>query len=290
MITAILGVLGILTIWFAFVFIKDYMANKNNLEDNSFGKALGIGFVTDFFDTLGIGSFAPTTALLKFTKQTADKFIPGTLNVSHTVPVVMEAFIFITVISVEPVTLISLLAAAVVGAWIGAGIISKLPEKKIQVTMGVALAATAIIMLLSKLGVMPGGGTAIGLTGMKLVIGVVGNFILGALMTAGIGLYAPCMALIYFLGMSPDVAFPIMMGSCAFLMPVAGVRFVKEASYDRKTSMGITIGGIIGVIIAAYIVKSLPLNILTWLVIGVIAYTSVTMLRSAAKNKEEISQ
>jgi uncharacterized membrane protein YfcA len=290
MITGILGVLGLLTLWFAFIFVKDYMANKNNLEDSSFGKAFGIGFITDFFDTLGIGSFAPTTALIKFTKQTSDKFIPGTLNVSHTVPVVMEAFIFITVISVEPVTLISLLAAAVVGAWIGAGIISKLPEKKIQITMGVALAATAIIMLLSKLGIMPGGGTAIGLTGMKLVIGVVGNFILGALMTAGIGLYAPCMALIYFLGMSPDVAFPIMMGSCAFLMPVAGVRFVKEASYDRKTSMGITIGGIIGVIIAAYIVKSLPLNILTWLVIGVIAYTSVTMLRSAAKNKEEVSQ
>ena len=290
MITGILGVLGLLTIWFAFVFIKDYRSNKDNLENKSLGKAIGIGFLTDFFDTLGIGSFAPTTALLKFTKQTADKFIPGTLNVSHTIPVVMEAFIFITVISVEPVTLISLLAAAVVGAWIGAGIIAHLPEKKIQVTMGIALAATAIIMLLSKLGVMPGGGTAIGLTGMKLVIGIVGNFILGALMTAGIGLYAPCMALIYFLGMSPDVAFPIMMGSCAFLMPVAGVRFVKEASYDRKTSLGITIGGIIGVIIAAYIVKSLPLNILTWLVIGVIAYTSITMLRSAAKNKEEITE
>jgi uncharacterized membrane protein YfcA len=290
MITAILGVLGILTIWFAFVFVKDYMANKNNLEENSFGKAVGIGFATDFFDTLGIGSFAPTTALLKFTKQTADKFIPGTLNVSHTIPVVMEAFIFITVITVEPVTLISLLAAAVVGAWIGAGIISKLPEKKIQITMGIALAATAIIMLLSKLGLMPGGGDAIGLSGMKLVIGVVGNFILGALMTAGIGLYAPCMALIYFLGMSPDVAFPIMMGSCAFLMPVAGVRFVKEASYDRKTSMGITIGGIVGVIIAAYLVKSLPIDILKWIVIAVIAYTSVTMLRSASKNKEEINQ
>jgi uncharacterized membrane protein YfcA len=289
MITGILGVLGILTIWFAFVFIKDYMANKNNLEENSFGKAVAIGFGTDFFDTLGIGSFAPTTALLKFTKQTADKFIPGTLNVSHTIPVVMEAFIFITVISVEPVTLISLLAAAVIGAWIGAGIVSHLPEKKIQVTMGIALAATAILMLLGQLGLMPGGGDAIGLSGMKLVIGIVGNFILGALMTAGIGLYAPCMALIYFLGMSPDVAFPIMMGSCAFLMPVAGVRFVKEASYDRKTSMGITIGGIIGVIIAAYLVKSLPIDVLKWIVIAVIAYTSVTMLRSAAKNKEEIN-
>jgi uncharacterized membrane protein YfcA len=81
--------------------------------------------------------------------------------------------------------------------------------------------------------------------------------------------------------MSPKVAFPIMMGSCAFLMPVASVKFVKEAAYDRRAAMGITIGGAIGVIIAAYIVKSLPLNILKWLVDAVILYTSYTLFKSA---------
>lgn len=286
MITAILGVLGAFGAWFSAVFIKDFLNHKDNLENNSWSKVVGIGFITDFFDTLGIGSFAPTTALLKFMKQTQDRVIPGTLNVAHTIPVIMEAFIFIKVIEVEAVTLVSMLAAATVGAWLGAGIVSKLPEKKIQIIMGIALFATAFIMLAGKMGWMPGGGEAIGLTGTKLIIGIAANFILGALMTAGIGLYAPCMALVYLLGMSAKVAFPIMMGSCAFLMPVASVKFVKEGAYDRKASMGITLGGIVGVIIAAYIVKSLPLNILTWLVIGVIIYTATTMLKSAMSNDD----
>lgn len=286
MIKAVLGILGLLTAWFAIVFIKDFMANKNNLENNSWGKVLFIGFITDFFDTLGIGSFAPTTALVKAMKQTQDRLIPGTLNVSHTIPVVTEAFIFMTVIKVEPVTLIGMLAAATVGAWVGAGIVSKLPERKVQLSMGIALFVTAFLMLAGKMGWMPGGGDAIGLSGAKLIIAIVANFILGALMTAGIGLYAPCMALVYFLGMSPAVAFPIMMGSCAFLMPVASIKFVQEGAYDRRASMGITIGGVIGVFIAAFLVKSMPLEILTWLVILVILYTSVTMLKAASKNKE----
>lgn len=282
MITAVLGVLGALTLWFSAVFGKDFSNNKENLNpNNSWGKVLGIGFITDFFDTLGIGSFAPTTALLKGMKQAEDRVLPGTLNVSHTIPVVMEAFIFIKVIEVEPITLISMLAAATVGAYAGAGVVAKMDEKKVQMFMAVALLVTVALMVAGQVGIMPGGGEAIGLTGGKLIAAVVGNFILGALMTAGIGLYAPCMALIYILGMSPKVAFPIMMGSCAFLMPVASVKFVKEAAYDRRAAMGITIGGAVGVIIAAYIVKSLPLNILKWLVDAVILYTSYTLFKSA---------
>ena len=286
MIKIVLGILGLFTLWFAIAFFKDFLANKDKLgTHNSWGKVMAIGFVTDFFDTLGIGSFAPTTALFKGFKQVNDRLIPGTLNVSNTIPVVAEAFIFMTVIDVEPITLISMLAAAAIGAWFGAGIVSKLPERKVQITMGVALLVTAFLMFASKMNWLPGGGDAIGLSGAKLIVAVVGNFILGALMTAGIGLYAPCMALVYFLGMSPKVAFPIMMGSCAFLMPVASVKFVKEGAYDRKASMGVTIGGIVGVFVAAYLVKSLALDVLKWIVIAVILYTSITMLKSAFKNK-----
>ncbi|MTI71371.1 MAG: sulfite exporter TauE/SafE family protein [Firmicutes bacterium] len=285
MLKLVLGTLALFGVWFAAVFVKDFIDNKDNLEDNNWGKVSIIGFISNFFDTLGIGSFAPTTAMLKGFKQTKDRKIPGTLNVACTIPVILEAFIFISVIEVEMVTLLSMLAAATLGAWIGAGIVSKLPEKKIQVVMGVALFVTAFLMFAGKVDLMPSGGDAIGLTGASLIFAIAANFVLGALMTAGIGLYAPCMALIYFLGMSPKVAFPIMMGSCAFLMPIASIKFVKEGAYDRRAAMGITIAGSIGVFIAAYIVKELPLNILTWLVIGVILYTSITMLRAAKKNK-----
>ncbi|MDM8127060.1 sulfite exporter TauE/SafE family protein [Paraclostridium benzoelyticum] len=269
---------------FGFNFIKDLSKAKasNGFEDVPAWKPLATGFVTDFFDTLGIGSFAPTVAMMNALKiNIPDKLIPGTLNVCHTIPVVFEAFIFTTVIKVDSITLISLLGAAVVGSYVGAGIISKMDERKIQIVMGFALVVTAILMLLAQLGLMPGGGNATGLTGAKLVIGVVGNFILGALMTAGVGLYSPCMAMVYFLGMSPTVAFPIMMGSCALLMPTASVKFIKEGTYAKKTSLFITIGGVIGVFIAANFVSSMPMGILRWVVIIVIAYTSVTMLKKA---------
>lgn len=287
MISIVLAVLGVFTAAFAVVFGKDVYANKNNLEqETSLAKTSIIGLIVNFFDTLGIGSFAPTTALLRFFKQVEDRIIPGTLNVSCTIPVVLEAFLFMTVIEVEIITLISMLAAAVIGATLGAGYVAKMPEKKVQLVMGIALLATALLFIAQGAGWITGLGTgdAIGLTGTKLVIAIVGNFILGALMTAGIGLYAPCMALVYALGMSPAVAFPIMMGSCAFLMPVASIKFVREQAYNKKASLGITLGGIFGVLIAVYIVTSLPLDMLRWLVIAVVTYTGITLLRSALKN------
>ncbi|AKN33259.1 permease [Clostridium carboxidivorans P7] len=292
MVKIVFGILILLVLYFAFVFFTDYAkaAKEGKIEKTNFF-ALGlVGFITNFFDTLGIGSFSPTTALLKAFHLSKDRTIPGTLNVACTIPVGIEALIFITVIKVEPITLFSMLAAATIGAIVGAGIVAKLDEKKIQLGMGVALIVVVIIMLAQQLNLMPSGGEAIGLTGIKLVIAVVANFILGALMTLGIGLYAPCMALVFALGMSPKIAFPIMMGSCAFLMPAAAAKFIKEDAYDRKASMAITIFGSVGVFIAAYIVKTLPLNILKWLVIVVILYTSVLMFRSASKSKPVAEQ
>ena len=293
MLQIIIGVLLVMTVIFAIVFFKDYMRTykEEKLEKSNFFALGAVGAVTNFFDTLGIGSFATTTALFKFFHLTADRTIPGTLNVACTIPVVVEAVIFITVIKVNPVTLIAMLAAATLGAVVGAGFVSKLDEKKVEIAMGSALIIVALIMLSGQLHLTPAGGTAIGLTGGAFVIGVVGNFILGALMTLGIGLYAPCLALVYALGMSPKVAFPIMMGSCAFLMTAASTRFVKEGAYDRKASMAITIFGLVGVFIAAYIVKTLPLNILIWIVIVVIFYTSILMFKSASKHaKTETSK
>ncbi len=276
----------LLAIWFSFVFIKDLLANRTKFENSSWLKTSVIGFVVNFFDVLGIGAFAPQTALLKFTQQTEDRLIPGTMNVANTIPVLLQAFIFITIIKVDPLTLILMLVSAAVGAVIGAGIVSKLSERKIRLTMGIALVVTAGFMLARMMNWIEGGGDAIGLTGYKLVFAVVVNFFLGAIMTAGVGLYAPCMALIFALGMSPTVAFPIMMGSCAFLMPPASVKFIKTGSYNRKAALAMAIPGSIAVLIAAFIVKSLPLQTLQWVVLAVILYTSATMLVAAFRKKE----
>ena len=286
MITFIWIVLAMLTIWYSIVFFRDFWKHKNNLEPVSWLKAGIIGFVVNFFDVLGIGAFAPQTALLKFTKQTEDRVLPGTLNVANTLPVLIQAIIFITVIEVEPVTLILMLLAAAAGAVWGAGIVSKLSERNIRLTMGIALFITACFMFAGKMNWIQGGGTAIGLYNVKLAIAVSVNFILGALMTAGIGLYAPCMALVFALGLSPIVAFPIMMGSCAFLMPPASVKFIREGAYNRKAAMAMALPGMIAVLIAALIVKSLPLDILRWVVMVVILYTSAVMLKAAFGGKK----
>jgi uncharacterized membrane protein YfcA len=248
-----------------------------------------IGFVTNFFDTLGIGSFAPTTSMFKLWKLVPDEQIPGTLNVGHTIPTIVEAAIFITIVSVAPVTLVALILAAVAGAWLGAGVVARLPRRFVQIGMGIALVAAAVLFVLSNLeGSHFGlaGGAALGLTGAKLYIGIVVCFILGALMTIGIGMYAPCMILISLLGMNPIAAFPIMMGSCAFLMPFASLRFIRYRAFSMRAALGLMLGGIPGVLIAAYIVKSLPLVAVRWLVVIVVIYAAFVMLRSAAAGRD----
>ena len=242
---------------------------------------VGVGFVTDFFDTLGIGSFAPTTTMMKFWKLVPDERIPGTLNVGHALPTIAEALIFIAIVNVAPLTLIALIAAAIVGAWLGAGVVAKWPRRYVQIGMGLALIAAGIFFMMKNLNILQGGGEALGLSGTLLWVGIAGNFVLGALMTIGIGLYAPAMIMVALLGMSPIAAFPIMMGSCAFLMPIAGWRFVKLDAYTLKAALGLTIGGVPGVLAAAFIVKSLNVTALRWLVAAVVIYTAFMMLRSA---------
>lgn len=303
--TALLVILGVLTLAFVVVFIQDLIKHKDEMIKEShaiknFIVTSIIGFVVNFFDTLGIGSFAPSTALLRVTKTTEDRLIPGTLNVACCIPVVAEAFLFISGVKVEPITLAAMLIAATAGAYLGAGIVSKLPTKSIQFVMGCALAVTGIIVVCQLTGVLPTSleSAETGLTGVKLVIGVVANFVLGALMTAGIGLYAPCMALVIFLGMSVDVAFPIMMGSCAYLMPVASIKFVKEGAYNRTACLAFSIFGVVGVYVAYLFFSGLLKNtfniagnevtgktILLWIVVAVMVYTS-TSLFMAAKKKE----
>ena len=242
---------------------------------------LGLGFVTNFFDTLGIGSFAPTSAFIKLRRLTDDQLIPGTLNVGHALPTLLQAAIFISVVAVEPVTLVSMIAAASCGAWVGAGVVSRLSRRKIQIGMGTALTVAAALLVLVNVEVLPGGGDTLHLSGAALVFAVAVNFLLGAFMTLGIGLYAPCLIVVSLLGMNPIAAFPIMMGSCGLLMPVAAIQFVRSERYDMRIALGLAIGGIPAIIIAAFLVKSLPLAVLRWLVVIVVLYAAVAMLRSA---------
>jgi uncharacterized membrane protein YfcA len=244
---------------------------------------IAVGVVTDFFDTLGIGSFAPTTSIFKLRRMVPDELIPGTLNVGHAFSSMTEALIFVGVILVDPLLLVTMILSATVGAWLGAGVVARLSRRAIQIIMGIALLIAGSLFAAKNLGALPGDGVAMSLAGWKFGVAIAVNFVLGALMSAGIGLYAPCMITLALLGMNPIAAFPIMMGACALLQPVASLRFFQTGAFAWGPSLGLTVGGVIGVLIAAFIVKSLPLWQLRWLVIVVVAYAAFAMLRSAAR-------
>jgi uncharacterized membrane protein YfcA len=272
---------------YLYVFIRGLRASQTSVAPT--GVQLGIGFITNFFDTLGIGSFATTTAFYKLRRMMSVKLIPGTLNVGHAGPTILQAFIYTRIVPVDSITLVLMIAAAVTGSWLGAGVVVRWPRRKIQVGMGVALLGAACLMLTQQLQLVPGGGDALALTGGRLLVGLAGNFVLGMLMMLGIGLYAPCMILIYLLGMAPIAAFPIMMGSCAFLMPVSSIRFVKERSFHPQASLGLAIGGLPAVLIAAFVVGNLPLSAVRWLVVVVVIYTAVNMLATARSEEADMA-
>jgi uncharacterized membrane protein YfcA len=281
----LLGILVIVTVIYIWRWIALERRNPNAVNYRPRPADLLLGFGTNFFDALGIGNFAPTTAVFKLTRRMPDENIPGTLNVGHTVPVLLEGLIFIAAVAVDFTTLAGMIAAAVLGAWLGAGIVGRLSRRRVQLGMGIALLLAASLFLAANLHWMPTGGEALGLSGGRLTIAVCANFLLGALMTLGVGLYAPCLILVSLLGMSPLAAFPIMMGSCALLMPVAGLRFIRALRYEPAAAIGLAIGGVPGVLIAALIVKSLPIVWLRGLVVVVVVYAALMMLLSARRDR-----
>ena len=246
---------------------------------------VAIGAVTNFFDTLGVGSFATTTTIFRLSKMVPDRLIPGTLNVGHAFATFVQAAVYTQIIEVDITVLVLMIGAAVAGAWLGAGVVSRWPKQKIQFGMGLALLATAALMVGRVVKLLPPGGNAVDLSGGLLAVGLVGNFIFGALMTIGIGAYAPIMVLVSMLGMDPTTAFPIMMGSCAFLMPVASTQFVRHGAYALRPALGLALGGMPAVLAAAFIVKSMSLDTVRILVVLVVGYTAVTLLRAAAREQ-----
>jgi uncharacterized membrane protein YfcA len=274
MVTALYLALAALTVFYGAIFLRSSGGARP-----SFLHTL-TGFATNFLDTLGIGSFATTTAIFKFASMVPDRLIPGTLNAGHTLPTAFQAFIYITAIEVDARTLVLLIGGAVAGAWFGAAAVAGLSRRTVHFCVGVALLIAAAALLMRQFELFPAGGTALGLGGWKLVAAVAGNFVFGAVSTLGIGFYAPCMTMVSLLGMNPSAAFPIMMGSSAFLMPVASTQFVKRKVYSEPVALGLALGGLAGVPLAAFVVKSLPLDGLRWLVIIAVLYAAVLTLRS----------
>ena len=257
----------------------DWEFGKKNIIWNSM-----VGIVGNFFDTFGLGSFATSSFLFKIHHSVHDIDVPGTLNVGNSIPVSLQALIFLSLINIDSKTLICLIISAVLGAFFGVRFVTKWEKRSIRLGMGIGLFLLGLFMILNNLHIIPSNltGTSLKLTGCKLLIAMVINFFLGALMNIAVGLYAPCMALVSVLGMEVKAAFPIMMNSSAFLMSYGnGPRFIKEERYDMIASLCQMIAGSVGVVLAAFLITKLPIFILTWIFACVVLYSSFLYLRDA---------
>ncbi|MCX7614651.1 MAG: sulfite exporter TauE/SafE family protein [Clostridiales bacterium] len=270
---------------FAVTFIRDLIAHKGQtMKEPGNPIALAVSsFIMFLLSTFGISDFAISTSLYPKVKWVDEKKLPGTLNAQCVIPVAVMALAYISAINVGLATLIIAIVAQVAGSYLAPRYVVKLPSNTIKKFLSVGLLIAAALILAGKLGVYPAGGEAASLTGVKLVALGVLSFVYGALNNIGIGSYALTMATVYALGLNPAVAFPIMMGACTFSVPVGSMQFIKFDSYSRKITLFCATFGVLGVLIAAFVVKSLNVSALQWVVVIVIVYSAVTMLMSSRK-------
>lgn len=270
---------------FAITFIRDLIAHKSETmkeAGNPIAQAFS-SFVIFFFSTFGISDFAISASLYPKLKWVEDKKLPGTMNAQCVIPVAVMALVYISAIDVDLITLIVAIAAQIVGSYLSPRYVVKLPVNTIKRFVSAGLFIAAILILAGKFGFYPSGGEEIGLSGIKLIALGVLSFVFGALNNIGIGSYALTMATVYALGLSPAIAFPIMMGACTFSVPVGSMQFIKLNSYSRKITAFTSTFGVIGVLIAAYAVKSMNVSALQWVVVVVILYSAFTTFMSTLK-------
>ena len=280
MLTALLIPLALAATLYALALIRAALARRAgpSLE------AIALGAITNFFDTLGVGSLAPTMAWLKFRRLVPDRLIPCTMLVGHSLPAVAQAVIFLILLGVlvDPVLLIGCVLATLMGGLLGVSLVIRTKVWVVQLVVGFALIIAAFMYALTNLHLMPGGGTAASLPMPLMVIAIAASFVFGILLNFGIGNYAPTLAMLSLMGMDPRLSFPIMAAGSALTATGASLRYISIGEVDLRIATGIALGGIPAVLVAAFIVKSMSLELLRWLVVGVVLYAALVMLKAAA--------
>jgi uncharacterized membrane protein YfcA len=285
MLTALLVPLGLAILVFGFILVRATIARRAtpNLE------AAVVGAVVSFFDTLGIGSFAPTTAWLKFRKIVPDRLIPPTMLVGLTPPSMAESIIFLILLGVlvDPVLLVGCVLALLMGGLLGAPLVARTRVWIIQAVVAVALVMAAAAYAMTNLHWFPGGGTASSLPLALMIAAIAANFVFGLLLNFGVGNYAPTLVMLSLMGMDPRLCFPIMAGGAALTGAGASIRHIQIGQIDLRIVGGLAIGGIPAVLVAAYIVKTMPLEPLRWLVIVVVIYAAAVMAHASWLGRRE---
>jgi len=285
MLIALLVPVCLAAVLFGFILIRSAIARNARPSV----EAMMVGVIVNFFDTLGIGSFAPTTAWLKFRRLVPDRLIPQTMLVGLTPPSMAEGIIFLILlgVSVDPVLLIGCVIALLMGGLLGAPLVTRTRVWIVQSVVGVALVLAAAAYAMTNLHLMPGGGTAASLPVLLMIVAIAANFLFGVLLNFGVGNYAPTLVMLSLMGMDPRLCFPIMAGGAALTGAGASIRHIQIGQIDLRIVLGLAIGGIPAVLVAAFLVKTMPLELLRWLVIVVVLYAAAVMFRAAWIGRKE---
>ena len=281
---ALLVPLGLAVALFCIILARSAVQRRAapNLE------AMGVGAVVSFFDTLGIGSFAPTAAWLKLRRLVPDRLIPQTMLVGLTPPSMVEAIIFLILLGVmvDPVLLIGCVLALLMGGMVGVPLVTRARVWIVQSVVGCALLLAAIAYAMTNLHLFPGGGTASSLPLTLLILAIVANFVFGVLVNFGVGNFAPSLVMFSLMGLDPRYAFPIMAGGAALMGAAASTRHIQ---IGLRIVLGLALGGIPAVLVAAFIVKTMPVETLRWLVIVVVVYAAAVMFRAAMLGRRDLT-
>jgi len=252
-------------------------------------EALALGAVVNFFDTFGIGSFAQTTAWMKFRKMVPDRLIPPTMIAGLTPPAMVESIIFLVLLGVrvDPVLLFGAAMATFAGGVVGAPLVVRSRAWIVQMTVAIGLALAGVAFVLAIAGKLPAGGAASGLPMSLTIVAIAASFVFGLLANFGVGNYAPTLAMLSLMGMDPHYCFPIMASGASLMGAGSSIRFVKVPEIDLRIVVGLTLGGIPAVLVAALIVKQMDVDVLRYVITVVVFYTAAVMARASIKGHRE---
>jgi len=199
-----------------------------------------------------------------------------------------ESIIFLILlgVGVDPVLLAGCAIAVLLGGLVGAPMVARTRVWIVQLIVAVGLLLAAVAYAMANLHLFPAGGTAASLPTGLTIAAIAANFLFGILLNFGVGNYAPTLVTLSLMGMNPKLIFPIMAAGAAAMGGGACIRHIQMGEMDLRVVVGLGIGGIPAVLVAALIVKSMPIELLRWLVIVVVLCAAAMMFRSAIAGRK----
>lgn len=269
-----------LTLFHSAWLVKEVLKNQTVMAFNTKIKFFVCGIISFLADTIGIGSFAINIAIAKAYKLLPTDKLPGFVNSVQVLPGTIQAIIFIKLVNVDLLTLVTLSSATAIGGILGAGIISRVNVTFLKKIMILCFSGMVLLLISTESGLMDISGNAIALSGNKLLITSFFMMIAGALSAACVGLYAVVQVILFIAGMSPLVAFPIMMASGALQQPLVAMTFLANKKVPLKETLIVTLSGLIGIAIGLPLITSVSSRFLHCLLMFVLIYNIMTLLKS----------